>query len=127
MDDGHGHAAWRPDEVVGRPNKPFPHREAWNLSPEEIEKLQGSDDDDEMLSSYWIPVDGAIPLCHEGCALRDWLVVTGPEAGRMWHDATAEYGGWRPILDPSGARSTFEAWYLRWLDAALAGAARTAP
>lgn len=77
MDDGHRHAAWGVGELVGDPKKPFPHREAWNLSSDEIEELEASDDD-ELLRKYWIPVDGAIPLCHEGCALRDWLVVTGP-------------------------------------------------
>jgi hypothetical protein len=27
-------------------------------------------------------------------ALRDWLVVSGPEAGHIWHDATADLAGW---------------------------------
>ena len=48
------------------------------------------------LRRYWVPVDGAIPVCHEGCAVRDWLVVSGPEAGRVWHDATADMKGWSP-------------------------------
>lgn len=121
MDDGHGHAPWNSGEFVGDPRLPFPHREAWNLGPRELENLQDADDDEELLQAYWRPVDGAVPLCHQGCALRDWLVVTGPEAGRVWHDATAEYGGWTPLVEePSGAHLSFEAWYLRWLDAALA-------
>lgn len=119
MDDGHGHAAWKSGGFVGDPRKPFPHREAWNLPRHELEALQDGEDEDLIFRTYWVPVDGAIPVCHEGCALRDWLVVSGPEAGRIWHDATADYQGWKPVTDASGAHLTFEAWYLRWLDEAL--------
>lgn len=32
---------------------------------------------------------GAVCLCHEGCAYRDWLVVTGPHQGQIWDDERA--------------------------------------
>lgn len=123
MDDNYEHAKWKArSHFVGAPEEPFPHRSAWNLSEEELEEIQGSEDDEAIMARYWKPVNGAIPICHEGCALRDWLVVTGPEAGRIWHDATADYEGWKPITDPSGEHSTFLSWYLRWLDRALVDA-----
>lgn len=98
----------------------FPHTAPWNLPAQEIEELQRHEDDQEIIRRYWMPVIGAIPLCHEGCALRDWLVVTGPEAGHVWHDATADFEGWRPVMDSRGVRATFAAWYSDWLGAALA-------
>ncbi len=119
MDDGFGFAPWKTGELVGNLARPFPHREAWNLTGDELEALQNALSDEETERAYWGPMDGAVPICHQGCNLRDWLVVTGPEAGRMWHDATADYGGWEPIVDRSGAHLSFGAWYLRWLDAAL--------
>lgn len=118
-DDGHGHAVWQAGTFVGDPGKPFPHRDAWNLSDAEIEGLRSNEDDEQILARYWVPVDGAIPICHEGCALRVWLVVTGSEAGHVWRDATADFEGWSPILDSTRARATFGSWYSDWLTGTL--------
>ena len=52
---------------------------------------------------------GAICLCHEGCAYRYWLVVSGPERGTIWSDQRAA----DVDLEPTG--STFGRWYLDWL------------
>lgn len=52
---------------------------------------------------------GAICLCHEGCGYRYWLVVSGPERGRIWSDQRAA----EVDLEPIGA--TFGSWYLDWL------------
>ena len=52
---------------------------------------------------------GAICLVDEGCAYRDWLVVSGPARGTMWEDP-------RTIdmdLRPTGI--TFGDWYFQWL------------
>ncbi len=68
--------------------------------------------------AYWAAVgtgSGCIPICHHGCALRDWLVVTGPEAGHVWHDASADNLGIAPVSRPGRARTTFADWYLDWL------------
>ena len=48
---------------------------------------------------YWnaTQVNGAIPICHLGCCLRQWLVVTGPEAGNVWDDVRADYAGFKPV------------------------------
>lgn len=101
------------------PPREFPHRTRWNLSSDELERIQASEDDAEILRTYWVAVDGAVPICHEGCALRDWLVVSGPEAGKVWHDATAEFDGWSPCLSADGRHMTFADWYVSWLDGAL--------
>jgi hypothetical protein len=64
-------------------------------------------------------VAGVFPICHHGCALRDWLVITGPEAGQVWHDARVDEGGLRPYESTDRSRLTFTEWYLDWLDDAL--------
>ncbi len=125
MDDGHGHASWKEGEFVGTLKKPWPHRKAWNLSeserePPEIENdLQHEAWRKELERKYWNAdlVAGAIPICHEGGAYRNWLVVTGPEAGYVWHDARADDRGLRPVPGhhKSGKRSTFVDFYRDWL------------
>src|SRR6185369_645346 len=66
-------------------SRPFPHTAAWN------------DLSDKFQERYFAPVDGAIPICHMGCAIRIWLVVAGPEAGKLWTDDRASDGGWLPM------------------------------
>ncbi|WP_394844906.1 SMI1/KNR4 family protein [Pendulispora brunnea] len=112
MDDHSGFKPWTADGIVGNLAKSFPYTTSWNLSAEELERIQTSEDDEEILRVYWIAIDGAIPICHEGCALRDWLVVSGTEAGRVWHDATADLEGWSPCTFPDGRHMTFADWYL---------------
>src|SRR6266404_2538792 len=71
---------------------------------------------------YWNSenVNGAIPICHKGCAYRDWLVVSGPEAGHVWHDARADQAGLYPVAIATKKRGTFLDWYMHWLHGALA-------
>jgi hypothetical protein len=114
------------DGFVGVLSEPFPHTSAWNdLTGQPVE----SDDEEAYEEAlevfdgrYWDPVNvnGAIPICHEGCALRDWLVVTGPEAGHVWHDARADLEGLKPIGIGAKKRVTFLNWYESWLNEALA-------
>ncbi|MEU9333534.1 SMI1/KNR4 family protein [Streptomyces sp. NPDC048290] len=61
---------------------------------------------------------GALVLCHLGCALRQWLVVSGVHRGTMWSDDRADDQDLAPLLDATGAPLTFARWYLDWLDAA---------
>jgi hypothetical protein len=65
-------------------------------------------------------VNGAIPICHEGCALRVWLVVTGREAGFLWEDRRSDYGGLRRQHLADGSSATFARWYGEWLNSYLA-------
>ena len=67
-------------------------------------------------------VSGAVPICHEGCALRIWLVVTGEQAGKLWEDGRSEYTGLRPVWLSDGFSATFSEWYKEWLDNCFATA-----
>ena len=127
MDDGHDHVPWKEnDGFVGILSKPFPHTNPWN----DLTGMPEEDEQDEQRfelafnefdKRYWNPsnVNGAIPICHLGCALRQWLVVTGPEAGHVWCDYRADYRGLQPLSFEQMARVTFLQWYRNWLDGAL--------
>jgi hypothetical protein len=116
---------WRWDgdggDLVSRPQEPFPHTSAWNpvfreRGEEEDEDSYWAERDAWDEAVYWKPeqTHGAICICHEGCATRDWLVVTGPERGHMWLDDRANDGGLMP-RELLGTRVTFSSWYMRWL------------
>lgn len=132
MDDGHGHAPWRsPGGFVGELSEPFPHTAPWNdLSGEPEEDLERDMAEDPEYEEaynlweerYWSPfnVNGAVPICHLGCAYRQWLVVTGPEAGNVWCDDRVDKAGLRPLELPGRDRVSFLQWYRSWLDEALA-------
>lgn len=66
-------------------------------------------------------VPGALYLCHYGCALRFFLVVTGQCYGEVWHDWQADGTGIYPAEDVQGNRLGFLEWYEEWLDKSLAG------
>lgn len=57
---------------------------------------------------------GAVCLSHEGCAYRDWLVVSGPSRGQMWDDERAGDVDLAPSTTSSGVRS-FASWFGSWL------------
>jgi hypothetical protein len=59
---------------------------------------------------------GAIPICDEGCGLREWLIVTGPERGYIWLDHRADGRGLTPAWLPHHRRITFGQWYVDWLE-----------
>jgi hypothetical protein len=61
---------------------------------------------------------GAVCLCHEGCAYRDWLIITGPLRGQMWDDDRAGDIDLAPGIAADGSALTFGCWYLNWLDEA---------
>lgn len=128
LEDG---LSWEESKLVGDVSQPFPHLEAWNLpvsfweqfpdiSPdtplEEEERLLAAWDKAE-LEQYFNPaiVNGAIPICHLGCGLRQWLVVKGEQKGFVWNDFRADHRGLRPLQDESGRQMTFSDWYKAWL------------
>jgi hypothetical protein len=121
MDDlGGEESEWKEGEFVGYLRDCWPHRQAWNLPKEALTVPDGLSDDaidsaiGEIDKRYWDAalVAGAFPICHHGCALRDWLVITGPEAGQVWHDARVDQKGLRPYESADGKRLTFTQWYL---------------
>jgi hypothetical protein len=127
MDDGHGEGPWEQGVFVGTLRDPWPHRAEWNLPDEDLAFPEDLSDEEAEVAveardkKYWNEslVAGAFPLCHQGCALRDWLVVTGPEAGQVWYDGRAHNEGLRPYERADGRRRTFLDWYIDWLDDAL--------
>jgi len=130
-DDNADLCRWEDGFLVGDVKREFPHRTAWNLPDnfwrEEPNPPPGTPTDEEnrllerwdqrLNESYWTTrvVDGSIPICHRGCALRQWLVITGPEHGRVWNDDRADNRGLYPVLDMNGRPLSFTDWYLTWL------------
>lgn len=127
MDDSYDHKAWS-DSFVGDLAKPFPHHIAWNdlskYPADDVDSEQFDDQRNAFEEAYWSSrlMNGAIPICHHGCALRSWLVVTGQEAGQIWQDKRADLGGILPAVARDGKRLTFLRWYREWLDEALKAA-----
>jgi len=130
-DDGHDFCKWAQGHMVGDLTKAFPHARAWNLprsfwakqpepgpeTPLEEEDRLNEGWDKQLEQHYWKPdlMNGAIPICHLGCALRQWLVINGPQKGFVWCDDRADDRGIYPLRNASGKRLTFAAWYLAWL------------
>jgi hypothetical protein len=134
MDDGHKACEWRENEgLIGTLSQPFPHADAWNDQagrPDvgDFENLTEAEEDARQAvldaweaEHYWNrrQVNGAIPICHLGCALRQWLVITGDEAGHVWNDFRADERGIFPLQIGSNRRVTFLEWYQSWLEDAL--------
>lgn len=122
---------------------PFPHVVPWNLDGHPVWDAEPTDDEhaseeafddansawqDKLDELLWEPqwTTGAICLCHLGCALREWLVVSGPERGNIWYDGRADCGGLAPTTQAGLERVTFAQWYEHWLEEVLA-AARALP
>lgn len=126
-DEGFDFRAWHEgDGFVGTLRLPFPHSAAWNdLAGMPEDALSDTDaaayerQKAEFEAGYFAPLDGAIPICHLGCALRQWLIVSGPEAGHVWEDRRADFEGLSPLQMPGAERVSFHLWYRAWLDEEL--------
>lgn len=138
-----GEWTWDGDggDMSKNPEKPWRHdthwnlddHEVWALHPDEVDEELTDDEyderyddwDEKFIEVYWDYkwTEGGICLCHEGCALRDWLVVTGEQRGQIWWDGTADRVGLQPWEDKENdnKRITFYGWYMRWLEAAEKG------
>jgi hypothetical protein len=126
---------WEGGGLVGDLSKPFTHSGAWNLpesfwisepglSPETpLKEEDGLWEawDRRLEAQYWNPtiLNGAIPICHRGCALRQWLVINGDQRGFLWNDDRADNRGLSPVRDKSGGPLTFTDWYMEWLNESL--------
>lgn len=130
IDDRTGFQRWgENDGLVGTLSEPFPFEEAWNdlssMPSSELETEDEAEYEEQMESfekKYWSEalLNGAIPICHEGCALRIWLVVTGIQAGYLWEDRRSEHNGLHPVMLADGSPATFTGWYQQWLDKCVA-------
>jgi hypothetical protein len=103
---------------IGSLAQPFAFREPWNDLMDCPDRALADTDEEEyerrmnaFERQYWHPsvMNGAFPICDKGCALRIWLVVAGSEAGTVWCDDRADYGGIAPVLTHDGSRATFGA------------------
>lgn len=125
---------WDGQQFVGRLDGQFRYTAAWNL-PDDIWSQQPddeepSDDTDRLMEEwdrmleplYWAPeiMEGALPISTRGCALREWLVITGECRGTVWNDDRATHEGVYPLLGSDGAPLSFGAWYLDWIGKSLA-------
>jgi hypothetical protein len=130
IDDNFDIRDWQEDDgTVGVLSRPFPLEEGWNdlsaMPKEDIADRDKSEYDREMDAfdrMYWNTslVNGAIPICHEGCALRIWLVITGNQAGYLWEDRRSEQSGLKPLRLADGSSATFKGWYDEWMKACMA-------
>ena len=57
----------------------------------------------------------AIVICHLGCALREWLIISGSHRGTIWSDGRADDVDLVPLLCDDGKPVTFARWYTDWL------------
>lgn len=129
MDENGGVKPWHEnDGFVGVLSEPFLLASDWNnltgMPSDDLLERDEADYErqlDEFEKRYWHAslMNGAIPICHEGCALRIWLVVTGDQAGRLWHDGRADHKGLKALVSADGAPATFSLWYNEWLDHVL--------
>lgn len=112
---------------VGIPSQPFRHSRRWNrvAGKPDADAIPASECDAAMeawQAAYFDCrlMDGAVPLADLGCGLSEWLVGTGPEAGSVWGDYRADERG--IVLLGIGELPCvgLAAWYLSWLDEALA-------
>lgn len=125
---GDDYQKWKEnDGLIGDLSIPFPLTVAWNDLTGEPEYNEDNEEEyDQQVELfeqlYWRTgnVNGAIPICHLGCASRQWLVITGPEAGNVWCDDRADMRGLSPLTASGKMRVTFYEWYRGWLDEAIA-------
>ena len=120
-DSGYDLTPWKEGVAVGDLRAPFPYVERWNWPPARLtpQGYESQAEYESVIDQYWAPPDGAFPIYHRGCALRDLLVVSGPEAGHVWYDRSAEFEGIEPIVAQDGSRVTFADWYMAWITDAL--------
>ncbi len=134
MDNSFSYSRWKADDgFMGVLSEPFPHTKAWNdvpLFPEEQDDEDAYEADLEAFDAvYWNSknVNGAIPICHQGCAYRNWLVVTGPESGNVWEDLRVDHKGLIPVKVKRKRRASFLVWYNDWLQQAVAKLPKSTP
>jgi hypothetical protein len=64
--------------------------------------------------------DGAMRVCNAGCEHYLLLVVAGPHAGEVWHDAGVDGLPPFPVLDSRGSSASFSSWISDWIDGTTA-------
>jgi SMI1 / KNR4 family (SUKH-1) len=124
IDDGFEFKQWKKhDWCIGILAEPFPYSEEWNdlsLSPDyELEDEDLLEKQIEVFEEFYFDnkhINGAIPICHHGCAIRDYLIVTGAERGNVWRDDRANSSGLSPVQTSNKNRVNFLEWFQNWVD-----------
>ncbi|WP_052483628.1 SMI1/KNR4 family protein [Flavobacterium sp. MEB061] len=102
----------------------FPYTEKWNSDfngNTEDEKFMDSEEFECWEQDYYNEkhVFGSIRVCHYGCAIYFFLVVSGVEKGNVWVDDRANDQGIYPLSTENNNRYNFTEWYNEWLDQSL--------
>jgi len=132
-DHNHGYCSWEEGGLINDLSKPFPFSAEWNLgeefweaepdpdenTPADIEEEMWEKWESLLEEKYWSIMDGAIPICHQGCAVRNWLIVNGSEKGNVWVDYRGDHEGVMPLTSTEGKRISFFEWYSEWLNKSL--------
>ena len=133
ISSGHKFRPWQDgDGLVGVLSEPFPAD--WNvpLPPNELKKNDPAEYERQIKAFEQqffdsSRVNGAFPICHCGCGMYVYLVVSGAEAGHLWIDDRSNDRGylWNapgatdrgifPETLKNGERATFSSWYCEWL------------
>jgi hypothetical protein len=112
----------RQEGRIGDLEKPFPHADAWNAGADYWDASPDIEADEDAWRAWRKEyfsrhlIDGALPICHEGCGFFFLLIVTGADRGRIWLDGRASDDGIMPYTGEGTVPLTFGQWYARWLD-----------
>ncbi|MFI5475703.1 SMI1/KNR4 family protein [Streptomyces cacaoi] len=92
---------------------------------EDFDEIENFDDAMEAWDEQWDALmfapertAGAIVICHLGCALREWLIISGSHRGTVWSDGRVDDVDLAPLLDDDKKPVTFARWYTGWLERA---------
>jgi len=101
-------------------NENFPYTEKWNLTYPENENDENYTESEEFQnweSEYFNEkhIYGSIRICHFGCAIYYFLVVSGTEKGNIWIDDRANDEGIYPLTTETKSRYNFAEWYNQWI------------
>ncbi|MFI0915093.1 SMI1/KNR4 family protein [Streptomyces abikoensis] len=101
---------------------------------EDFDEIEDFDDAVDAWDEQWDAVmfapertAGAIVICHLGCALREWLIISGSHRGTVWADSRVDDVDLMPLLDDDGKPVTFARWYTGWLERAEHTVMATSP
>jgi hypothetical protein len=100
------------DEFCARICEPFKGIGDGELDEHDEDEDEEDEEDDDGESWDEVNWDGVLPLAWGGDTMWAWLVVTGPERGRVWE---TENGDWFPAATPLCRPVTFREWYAVWL------------
>jgi hypothetical protein len=105
-------------------SQPFPYSENWNdlIEFEENEDYTETEEFKKWEEHYFNDshTNGAIRICHYGCAVHFFLIVNGKEFGNVWIDDRTSDKGLFPVLSKAtGQRMSFSDWYYEWIESSL--------